>query len=92
MDFRERFFKDSVRERVVSFVINSWAFFWLIGTEVTRNQHHPPSGSNLFGVYVLVVNIELTSSTWWRFQYLQNSPKDMAQNITYSSWEGTKCL
>ena len=32
----------------------------------------------------------LTSFTWWGFQYLPDSSQDMAQNIIYSSWEGTK--
>ena len=35
-------------------------------------------------VYVLVGSIQLTSSTCWGVQYLQNSSKDMAQNIIYS--------
>ena len=30
-------------------------------------------------------------STSWGFYYLQNSSKDMAQNIIYSPWGGTKC-
>ena len=34
--------------------------------------------------------MQLTSSTWWGFQYLQNSSKDVAQNIIYSTWRGTK--
>ena len=29
-------------------------------------------------------------SAWWGFQYLQDSSQDMAQNIIYSPWEGTK--
>ena len=31
------------------------------------------SGSNLSGFYMLVVNMQLTSSIWEDFQYLQNS-------------------
>ena len=31
----------------------------------------------------------LTSSTWWVFQYLQDSSKDVDQHIIYSSWKGT---
>ena len=73
-------------------VVSSQTFFWLVGGEATGNQHHQPSGSNWSGVYVLVGSIELTSSTWQRFQYLQNSSKDMAENITYSPWGRTKCL
>ena len=36
--------------------------------------------------------MSLTSSTWWGFQYLQNSWNVMAQNITYSPWGGTLTL
>ena len=55
---------------------------WLVVR--TGSQRHQPSGSSWSGVYLLVVSIQLTSSTWWGFQYLQNSSKDMAQNIIYS--------
>ena len=56
-------------------MICSWTFFWLVGGEVSGSQHHQPSGSNQSGVYMLVGSIQLTSPTWWGFQYLQNSPK-----------------
>ena len=42
------------------------------------------------GVYMLVGSGQLTSSTWWGIQYLQNSSKDRAQNIIYSPWGRTK--
>ena len=71
-------------------VISSWTFFWLVGGEVIGTQHYQPSGSNRSGVSVLVGSVQLTSSTWWEFQYLQNSSKEMAQNIIYSPWGGTK--
>ena len=45
------------------------------GGEVIRSQHHQPSGSNWSGVYGLAGSRQLTSSTWWRFEYLQNSSK-----------------
>ena len=73
----------------MGYVISSWTFFLLVGGEVVRS-HHLPSGSNWSGVYMLVGIIQLTSSTWWRFQYLQNISKDMAQRIIYSSARGTK--
>ena len=79
------FFKDRVRESVVGCVISSWTFFCLVGGEVIGSQHHQPSSSNHSGIQALVSSIQLTSSTWWGFQYLQNSSKDMAQNIIYSS-------
>ena len=71
-------------------VISWWTFFWLVGGEVIGSQHHKPSGSNRPGGYVLVSSIQLTSSTWWRFQYLQNSSKAVAQNIINSTWGRTK--
>ena len=39
--------------------------------------------------YSLVIML-LISSTWWGFQSLQDSWQDMAQNMTYSPWGGTK--
>ena len=60
------------------------------GGEVIRSQHHQPSGSNWLGVYRLVSSMQLTSPTWWGFQYLQNRTKNMAQGIIYSPWGGTK--
>ena len=50
------------------------SFDWLV-VRISGHQHHQPSGSNQPGVYMLVPSIELTSSTWWGFQYLQNSSK-----------------
>ena len=37
-----------------------------------------------------LVIMQLTSSTWWRFWYLQNISKEMAQNIIYRPWRRTK--
>ena len=45
-------------------VISSWIFFWLVGGEVMRSQHHQPSGSNLSGISMLVGGIQLTFYTW----------------------------
>ena len=50
------------------------SFDWLV-VRISGHQHHQPSGSNQPGVYMLVPSIELTSSTWWGFQCLQNSLK-----------------
>ena len=47
--------------------------------------------SNSSGVYMLVGSIRLTSSPQWGLHHLQNSSKDMAQNITYSLWGRIKC-
>ena len=60
--------------------------------ELVRSQHHQPSCSYQPGVSVLLGSRQLTSSTWWGFQFLQNSSKDMAQSIIYSPWERTKSL
>ena len=70
-------------------VISSWIFSWLVDGEVIWSQHHQPSTSNPSGVYMLVGCTQLTSSTWWGLYHLQNSSKDMAQNIIYSSWGRT---
>ena len=58
-------------------MISLWVSFWLVGGEVNRSQHRQPSGSNLSGIYLLVGSILLTSTTWWEFQYLQNSSQTM---------------
>ena len=88
--FRGRFIKTGGGRGLVGCVISSWTFFWLVGGEVIRGQLHPPSGSNWSGGYVLVGSIQLTSSTWWGFQYLPKSSKDLAQNIIYIPWGGMK--
>ena len=61
---------------------------WLVGDEVTGwylrgQQHQPPV------VFVLVISMQLTSSTWWGFS-INKTYKDMAQNIIYGPWGGTK--
>ena len=75
---------------VVQYMISSWTSFWLIGYKVTGSQHHQPSDYNQSAVYVLVGSIQITSSTWRGFQSLQNSTKDLPQNIIYSPEGGTK--
>ena len=65
-------------------LVRSCTFFQLVGGEVIGSQHHQPSSSDSSRFYIVVGSIQLTSSTWWRFQYLQNSSKDMAQNIIYN--------
>ena len=48
----------------------------LIGCgEVSGNQRHQPSGSNRSGVYLLVGSIQLTSSTWWEFQFCRRAQR-----------------
>ena len=79
-------------ERVVGCMVSSWTFLWLVGGEGTGDQQHQISGSNLSGVSVLVVSIQVTTFTWWGSQYLQNSSTDMTQNIFCSPWGGTKGL
>ena len=91
--FQGKVFKDRVRERVVGCGISLWTFFWLVGGKVIKvngSQHHQPSDSNQSEVYVLGGSIQLTFSILWGFQYLQDSSKDLAENIIYSPWEGTK--
>ena len=62
------------KDRALGCMISLWAF-WFVGGKVTWPQHHQSSGSNLSRVYVLVGNIQLTSSSWWEFQYWQNSSR-----------------
>ena len=87
-DFQGKVFKGwEMRESVSVYMISSWTFFWLVGGKVMGSQPQP-SSSNQSGLYVLVVSMHWTSTTWWGFQYLQNSAKDMAQNIIISSPRG----
>ena len=65
-------------------IISLWIFSLMVGGEAMGSQCHQPSSSNQSRVYVLVGSTQLTSSTLWGFQHLQNSSKDMAQNIIYS--------
>ena len=41
--------------------------------------------------YSLVI-MQVTSLTWWGFQYVQDSVVDIAQKIIYSPWGGTTLL
>ena len=90
-DLQRKIFQRQGEGGVMKCVISSWRFFWMVGGEVTGSQHHSPSGSSWSGVYTLMGNIQLTSSTCWGFQYLQNSSEDMAQNIIHSPWGDSKC-
>ena len=62
---------------------------WLVGSEVIGSWLHQPLISSQSAVYMLVSSIELTYSTCWGFQYLQNRSKDMA-SINCNPWGKTK--
>ena len=74
-------------DQLVDILLIGW---WWGNWESTSST----SGSNQSGISVLMGSIQflITSSTWWGFQYLQNSSNDTSQNILYSPWEGTKGL
>ena len=59
--------------------------FWLVDGEVIGSQYHRAPSVNLSGVHVLMGNIQLTSSTWWRLHYLQNFSRDISHSIIYDS-------
>ena len=88
MGFRERFLKTRWRRGVVGCVI-SFVGIPLID-KVTQSQYHWLSQFNPSWDHVLVGSVKLTFSIWG--QYLQNSSKDMAQNIIYRPWGGTTWL
>ena len=71
--------------------VSSWMFFLLVGGEVTKSQHHQPSGSNWFGVYVLAGSMQLTFSTWWGFQYLPNSSGIWLKILSITLEKELKC-
>ena len=53
-------------------------------------QSVPISLGPVFSRGSSVAITQLTSSTWWEFQYLWDSSQDTAQKIICSPWEGTK--
>ena len=75
--FQGRVFKGKTRGEGCRMRDQLWTFFWLVGGEVTGwcfgNLNHQPSDSNCSGVYVLVVSMQLTSSTRQGFWNLQNN-------------------
>ena len=78
------------RRGVVVCVVSSWTFFWLVGGEVIWESTSSTFWFQpVWGLQCFFWG-QLTPSTWRRFQDLQNSSKDMAQNIIYSPWGGTK--
>ena len=82
--FQGKVFKDRVREGGCDQLADILPIGWWCG-----NGESTSSASRTFWfqpseVYVLVGTIQLTSSTWWVFQSLQNSSKDVAENIIYS--------
>ena len=56
-------------------MISLWTFFWGVGGEVNRSQHHQPSGLTDLGsiCFWAAYHSSLTSPTWRGFQHLQNS-------------------
>ena len=46
----------------------------MVGGEVSGSQHRQPC-SNRSGIYRVVGSTQLTSPTWWVFQYPENSSK-----------------
>ena len=74
-------------------MVSSWTFFWLVGGEVIRSQHHQPSGfSCLSGIYMLVGSMQSTSPTWWGFQYLQSRSRIWLQILSAVLEEELKTL
>ena len=60
-----------------------WLVMTLTGWYFRSQPQQPP------GVYVLVINMQLTSSIWWGFR-INKMHKDMTQNIIYSRWGRTR--
>ena len=72
-------------------VISLWTFFWLVGGEISRSQHHQPSGSNWSGVYMLVGSI---SSLIISFSHLEGASESAKQHkyIKCIPWWGIRTL
>ena len=76
--FREGFLMAELGVRVwgawwLVYILLDWLVVRLLGD--FRSQYHQPSGFNWSGVYIGLVNMQLTSSSWWAFQYLQKNSK-----------------
>ena len=89
MAFRQRFIKTGRGRRwhcVCDQLVDTLLIGWWWG------NWESVSSTSQSGVYVLVGSMQLTSPTWWGCQWLQNSPRNLAQNIIYSPWRVTKGL
>ena len=89
MAFRQRFINIG-RGRRLRCVCDQLVDILLIGW--WWGNWESASSPSWSGVYVLVGSTQLTPPTWWGCQWLQNSPKDLAQNIIYSPRRGTEGL
>ena len=57
-----------------------------------RSQYHQSSGFNWSGVYIGLVNMQLTSSSWWEFQYLQKNSRIWLRMLSTALEEELKVL
>ena len=78
----------SAEERVSGYMISSWTFFWLVGSEVTGITIINFVTATGLGSSCLQNSIQLSSSAWWGFQYLQNISKERLKTLL--PWGGTK--
>ena len=94
--FQGRYFKGKVEKKNIKARWEKqlrclWASHgrpWLVGDDVNR-WYFRSQPQQSPGVYVLVINMQLTSSIWWEFR-INKTHKDMTQNIICSPWGGTR--
>lgn len=76
---REGLLKTAWVKNVTRCLISLCIVLWLVDSEVIQgcfeNLNYQPSGSNRFELYVLVVSMKLTCSTWLMFDYPQNNSR-----------------
>ena len=73
-------------------MISLWTFFWLVGGEVSRSQHHQPSGSIWSGGYVDVGNIASLTVNFSRLVGISLCAKQLRDIVVCIRWWGTKTL
>ena len=73
-------------------MISLWAFFWLVGGEVTGNQPHQPSGSNTLGSTCLSAAYPSLTANFSHLEGVSVSAKQLKDIVVCIPWWGTRTL
>ena len=73
-------------------VISSWTFFWWVGGEVSRSQHHQPTVSRQLGVYVLVGSLPLLILKFSHLEGVSVSAKQLRDIVLCTDGKPGPCL
>ena len=93
--YMQGFLKTTLELRVAGYVIGLWPFFWLVGDKVIFQEFQ----SSVFWLQPVWSLSACSQHVIHTFHLVEGSvlgsakqPKDIGQDISYSSWGGTKCL